>query len=103
MIVLALKQAHLCNKEMNEKIPDIDLDDNSEIWKTWAPREYISNMLHELRTPIMIIKGYAAHLSNDETKELHPKAIEGISHAADRLDILLNDYGELPRLPHEKI
>jgi len=54
--------------------------------KSSTPEEYLSTTLHELRTPLMIIKSWVTILSDEKTKELHPKAIEGISQAIEMLE-----------------
>jgi signal transduction histidine kinase len=75
--------------------------DNSNEWKSWTPKQMISVFLHETRTPLSIIKGYAEILSNKEATEHHPEAIESISRAVSKLEDLwdeLADYaGELTR------
>jgi signal transduction histidine kinase len=48
-------------------------------------------MVHELRTPITVISGYATLLADERLKYLHPEAIENILRAAKRLEIVLND------------
>jgi signal transduction histidine kinase len=60
----------------------------SDEWKSWPPEAYLSVLLHELRTPITIIKGYVGILSNEQAKEHHAKALESISHAIKMIDDL---------------
>jgi signal transduction histidine kinase len=53
----------------------------SDEWKSWPPEFYLAVLLHELRTPIMTIKGWVKILSNENATGLHPKALEGISYS----------------------
>lgn len=73
----------------------------SNDWKSMPPEWFLSIMLHELRTPILTIKGFATILSDETQKEMHPGAIEAILSNAKRLDQLWNDManynGELMR------
>ena len=75
--------------------------DLSELWKTWTPKDFLSTALHELRTPILLIRGFAAVLADETHKEMHPHAVEAILQNAERLEKLWNamaDYnGELMR------
>jgi len=67
---------------------------NSEEWKSWPPESYLAVLLHELRTPIMIIKGYAQILSNESAKEHHPQAIENISKTVEKLEQIWDGIAE---------
>ena len=73
----------------------------SELWRTWTPKDFLSTALHELRTPILLIRGFAAILAEETQKEMHPKAIEAILQNAERLEQLWNAMagynGELMR------
>jgi signal transduction histidine kinase len=71
-----------------------ELNNNSEEWKSWSPEFFLSELLHELRTPLMIIKGYANMLSNESALEHHPQAIESISKSVERLEKLWDDIAE---------
>jgi len=70
--------------------------------KSRTPKEFLSMAIHELRTPIMLIKGYTEILSNEETKELHSEAVETISQAVKRLDDVVNGMGDYLRELMEK-
>jgi len=50
------------------------------------PEEFLATLIHEFRNPIMIAKGWVGILSDEKNKELHPKAIEGISQAIGKLE-----------------
>jgi signal transduction histidine kinase len=87
---------------MNETdAPNSESEHNSDDWKSWPPKDFLSNMLHELRTPLMMIKGYVAILSNEEAKEHHPQALESINFSVGRIEQLYEDIaiylGELMR------
>jgi signal transduction histidine kinase len=62
-----------------------------------TPKEFLATMLHELRTPMMLIKGYVGILSNEKAKEHHPKAIEAISYSIDRMEKLWEDMAAYMR------
>ena len=59
--------------------------------KPSTTEELFHTMVHELRTPIAVISGYATLLANDKLKNLHPEAIESILRASKKLEILLKD------------
>jgi signal transduction histidine kinase len=85
---------------MNET--DSQNNEKSDEWKSWPPEFFLSVLLHETRTPLMIIKGYVEILSNEETKQHHPEALESISRAVGRLEDLwkdTRDYLALTRKP----
>ncbi|MFT3891610.1 MAG: histidine kinase dimerization/phospho-acceptor domain-containing protein [Anaerolineales bacterium] len=54
----------------------------------------MSFMLHELRNPVQVIKGYAALLSKEEAREHHPKAIEAVVRNAETLEHLLKEMSK---------
>jgi len=76
--------------------------DNSDEWKSWTPKEFLSTTIHELRTPILLIAGYTELLSNEEAKELHPRAIENISQAVRRLEVVIDGMAAYLRELMEK-
>jgi signal transduction histidine kinase len=86
---------------MDEKTTHPDSENRSETWKLLTPQEFISVMLHELRNPTMVIKGYAALLAKEEASEHHPKAIEAVLRNVETLEGLLremaNYYGYIKR------
>lgn len=63
---------------------------DSNQWEPSTIEELLHSLIYEFRTPIMVIKGYALLLSDENHKELHPKAIEGILHSTERLETMLN-------------
>jgi signal transduction histidine kinase len=79
---------------MDEKTTNTDSEENSEMWKILTPEQFISAMLHELRNPVMVIKGYTKLLANEEAREHHPKAIEAISRNTEKLEGLLKDMAK---------
>jgi signal transduction histidine kinase len=76
---------------MDEKVTHPDSENSSEAWKLLTPKEFISVMLHELRNPVMVIKGYAALLANEEAREHHPKALDAVLRNAETLERLLKE------------
>jgi signal transduction histidine kinase len=76
---------------MNESDSSNNEYKKSDEWKSWSPEFFLSVLLHETRTPLMIIKGYVEILSNEETKEQHPQALKSISRAVGTLEDLWED------------
>jgi signal transduction histidine kinase len=79
---------------MDEKTTHPDSENGSEAWKLLTPQEFISVMLHELRNPVMVIKGYAALLSKEEAREHHPKALDAVLRNAETLEHLLKEMSK---------
>ena len=65
---------------------------------SWPPEAFLTTILPELRTPMMIIKGYTLILADQNAQEDHPKAVEAISHAIQRMEILWQDMSDYARL-----
>ena len=79
---------------MDKKIPNPNSEESSEFWKTLTPQEFIGVMLHELRNPVMVIKGYAALLTKEEATEHHPKAVDAVLRNAETLERLLKEMSK---------
>jgi signal transduction histidine kinase len=79
---------------MDEKENHPDSESGSETWKLLTPQEFISVMLHELRNPVMVIKGYAALLTKEEAREHHPKAVDAVLRNAETLERLLKEMSK---------
>ena len=79
---------------MDEKENHPDSENGSETWKLLTPQEFISVMLHELRNPVMVIKGYAALLTKEEAREHHPKAVDAVLRNAETLERLLKEMSK---------
>jgi signal transduction histidine kinase len=75
----------------DEDLLSSEENSRSDDWRSWTPREFLSTTIHELRTPIMIIKCWTELLSNEESKEHHPKAIENIFKSIWRLEEVMDD------------
>jgi signal transduction histidine kinase len=67
---------------------------NVDEWRSWPPEFFLSVLLHELRSPLMIIKGYAKILSDEKTKEHHPQALESILKNVERIEKLWDGIAE---------
>lgn len=66
--------------------------------------DFVSNVSHEMKTPIAIIKNYAqllraGHVSEEQGKEY----AENIEQAAERLSSLIGNILKLNRLEHQRI
>lgn len=80
---------------MNEThSPDNDSNDNGEDWRSWSPQMFLTSLLYELRTPVMVIKGYTQILSNEAMKEHHPRAMESLAKVADEMEKILDGIAE---------
>lgn len=77
---------------------DSQNNEKSEKWKSWPPETFLHNLTHELRTPLMVIKGYAEVLSDETRKEFHQKALENISIYIKKLDEVITG---IPEYLHE--
>jgi len=66
----------------------------SEDRQSWSLEEFLAVLLHELRNPIAVIRGWAEFLSNEETKEHLPQGIEIISHKIAIIEELHKGLGE---------
>jgi signal transduction histidine kinase len=55
-------------------------------WKSMTQKDLLSIVLHELRTPMMVIKGYVEVLSKEDGKEYLPEAIQAISSSVERIN-----------------
>ena len=55
---------------------DIENNEDQNDWKSQPPEEMLSRYLHEIRNPLSLMKGWVGILSNEEAKELHPKALD---------------------------
>jgi Signal transduction histidine kinase len=72
-------------------------NDNQDEWKSWPPEFFLSILLYELRSPLMAIKGYASILSDEETKELHPQALENILKHVEKIEKLCDGIADYRR------
>lgn len=71
----------------------------SEVLKT----DFISNVSHELKTPIAIIKSYAVLLEKETDEDLRKRYAKILSDASERLSGLVTDILKLSKLENEKI
>ena len=74
--------------------PDNDSNDNREDWRAWSPEMFMTSLLYELRTPMIVLKGYTQILSNEAMKEHHPRAIESLAKVADEMEKILDGIAE---------
>lgn len=66
--------------------------------------DFISNVSHEIKTPVAVIKSYATLLSRDDiTKEEREKYTKTIVTASERLSRLVSDVLMLSRLENSEI
>jgi signal transduction histidine kinase len=80
---------------MNETAPSNEgISKDSDDQTSWPPEVFLANLLHELRTPVMIIKGYTKFLSTEKTTENYPEALESISKAVERLEKVCQDVAD---------
>lgn len=66
--------------------------------------DFVSNVSHEMKTPISIIKNYAQLLQTGKASEDQAKEYaEGIEDAASRLSSLISNILKLNKLEHQRI
>ena len=68
--------------------PNTGSNDKAEEWKTLLLEDFLADLIHELRAPIMIIKGYTILLSDEKSTEYYPEALDSISQAVERIERL---------------
>lgn len=71
----------------------------SEVLKT----DFISNVSHELKTPLAVIKSYAGLLRHEEDLEKRKKYVGILCNASDKLSDLITNILKLNKLENEKI
>ena len=66
--------------------------------------DFVSNVSHELKTPLAVIQNYATILQSDElTQQERREYSERIGNAAGRLSVLVNNILQVNRLENQKI
>lgn len=66
--------------------------------------DFVSNVSHELKTPLAVIQNYASILQSDElTDEERKEYSERIGAAANRLSVLVTNILQVNRLENQKI
>lgn len=66
--------------------------------------DFVSNVSHEMKTPVAIIKNYAQLLqAGKATEEQKEEYVKGIENAASRLSSLISNILKLNRLEHQRI
>ena len=73
------------NSQWNDKLDEL---------KSRPPEFFLSTLLHELRNPLMLIKGYVEILSDDTAREHHSLALETISINIQRLEQRFEDISD---------
>ena len=71
----------------------------SEVLKT----DFISNVSHELKTPLTVIRSYAELLQTETDEETRKKYAETLVQAANRLSGLTSNILQLSKLENQKI
>ena len=80
---------------MNEIDPeDIASKPDSEEWKSWPPEFFLTVLLPELRTPLIVIKGYTEILADEKMKNHHSQALEIISKNIEKIEKLCEGIAE---------
>lgn len=73
--------------------------EKSNILKT----DFISNVSHELKTPLTVIKNYALLLQTETDEETRKNYAKALAEGADRLSALVSNILKLSKLENEKI
>ena len=66
----------------------------SDDWKSSTPAEILAILLHELRNPIAVMRGWTGLLSDEGAREHHSIAFEMITQKIDTLERLHQRLGE---------
>lgn len=86
--------------ELNDKNNQLTLDINEKTKLEQMQKQFISNVSHELKTPIFLIQGYAEGLHSnvawDEEKRVFYSEV--IMEEADRMDIIVKDLLDISQL-----
>ena len=97
---LRIKKASI----VNEKVPMgkvIVVQDITDIKRLENMRsQFVTNVSHELKTPLTSIKGFAETLKYVEDEETREKFLDIINNEADRLSRLINDILVLSKIEH---
>lgn len=88
-------------KWANQRSQEIELLRANEQFR----KEFLTNLAHELRTPIFTVQGYIDTLLNGamDDPEVHKKFLANASKGIDRLVRLVDDVGEISNLESGKI
>lgn len=73
------------NSQWNKKLDEL---------KSRSPDFFLSALLHELRNPLMLIKGYVEILSDESAREHHQLALETISKNIERMEQRFEDISD---------
>ena len=65
--------------------------------------DFISNVSHELKTPLAVIRNYAALLQTDLDEETRDKYVKTVSRAAKRLSDLVTNILKLNKLENQDV
>jgi signal transduction histidine kinase len=76
---------------------NLESNETSKDWRSWPPELFLANLLHEIRTPVMIIKGYTRLLAVEKNTEQSAEALDSISSAVTRLEQVCQDIVEYRR------
>lgn len=90
--------------KFNPIIEDINLLTTELLGVETLRTDFISNVSHELKTPLSVIKNYASMLSSPNlTKEERAQYTSSISNAAERLSDLITNILRLNKLENQQI
>jgi signal transduction histidine kinase len=94
------KKLHITLEELNTKNRQLELDIDKERQLDALRKSFISNVSHELKTPIFLIQGYAeglkANIATSEAKRNFYSDV--IIEEADRMDFIVKDLLDLSQL-----
>ena len=68
-----------------------------EFWKELSPEELLGVLLHQLRNPIFVIRGWTNLLGTEEAKEHHRAAAENIAERVTQLEKIHEALGQYLR------
>ncbi len=65
--------------------------------------EFLSNMSHEISTPLNAVIGLTDLLIKGDEPEMHPRYIESIKYSADNLLMIVNDILDFSKIESGKV
>lgn len=90
-------QYDLIMDDLNTMVAELE---KTELLKT----DFISNVSHELKTPLTVIKSYTSLLKNENLdKETRAKYLDAVTQATDRLNGLITNILRLNKLENQEI
>ena len=80
---------------MNESdSSDMEGENKSGKANLWSPEVFLSMLLHELRNPVIVIKGYVGILASEEAKVQQAETLDNMSRYIGDIEIAIDSISE---------